>query len=148
MIEETGRVDMETYSRAQIRYTNLEKDNKLSSESFEQSKNDTLNLVTSKIEKFTKDDKNRQGLKCSFKGCYFTTSATLKKCKARKQIKQHEEKHKKEKAPINVETTNNDQVDEVARSKINVETAKYARSVTPEIGKYADKTSGIVTTAD
>ena len=61
--------------------------NKLSSESFEQSKKDALNLVTSKIEKFTKDDKNRQGLKCSFKGCYFTTSATLKKCKARKQMK-------------------------------------------------------------
>ena len=33
MIEEAGRVDMETYSRAQIRYTNLEKDNKLSGES-------------------------------------------------------------------------------------------------------------------
>ena len=29
-----------------------------------------------------------------------------------------------------------------------METAEYARSVTPEIGKYADKTSGIVTTAD
>ena len=39
---------------------------------------------------------NRQGLKCYFSGCYFTTSATLKKCKARKQIKQHEEKHKKD----------------------------------------------------
>ena len=35
-------------------------------------------------------------LKCSFTECNFTTSATLKKCKARKQIKQHEEKHKKE----------------------------------------------------
>ena len=69
----------------------LEEEHKLSSESFEQSKKDALNLVTPKIEKFTKDDKNRQGLKCSFTGCYFTTSATLKKCKARKQIKQHEE---------------------------------------------------------
>ena len=49
-----------------------------------------------KIEKFTKDDKNRKMLKCSFTGCYFTTSATLKKCKARKQIKQDEEKNKKE----------------------------------------------------
>ena len=42
-------------------------------------------LVNQKIEKV---------LKCT--KCLFTTSATLKKCKARKQIKQHEEKHKKE----------------------------------------------------
>ena len=70
----------------------------VSSESFKQSKKDALNLVTQKekIEKFTKDDKNRKVLKCSFTECNFTTSATLKKCKARKQIKQHEEKHKKE----------------------------------------------------
>ena len=69
----------------------------------------------------------------------------------RKQIKQHEERHKKEeKALTNVETTNADYVDaEVARSRINVETAEYSRSVTPDdIGKYADTTSGIVTTSD
>ena len=77
--------------------------------SFEQSKKDALNLVTSKIKIFTKDDKNSQGLKCSFTGCYFTTSATLKKCKARKQIKQHEEKHKKEeKALIEATIVTND----------------------------------------
>ena len=65
------------YSRAQI--TNPEEDNKLSNESFEQSKKDALNLVTSENEKFTKGDKNIQGLKFYFKGCYFTTSVTLKK---------------------------------------------------------------------
>ena len=69
------------------------------------------------------------------------------KCKARKQIKQHEEKHKKEeKALTTAETTNADYVDaEIARSRINVETA---RSVKPEIGKYGDKTNRTVTNAD
>ena len=54
---------------------------RVSSESFKQSKKDALKLVTQKekIEKFTKDDKNRKVLKCSFTNCSLTTSATLKK---------------------------------------------------------------------
>ena len=61
-------------------------------------------MVTLENEKF-KGDKNRQGLRCSFKGCDFITSIT-KKCKARKKIKIHEEKHKKEeKALIETDET-------------------------------------------
>ena len=72
--------------------TNPAEYNILSNESFEKSKKDTLNLVILENEKF-KGDKNRQGLRCSFKGCDFITSIT-KKCKARKKIKIHEEKLK------------------------------------------------------
>ena len=42
--------------------------NILSNESFEQSKKDALNLVTLENEKFTKGDKNRQGLKILSRG--------------------------------------------------------------------------------
>ena len=52
------------------------------------------------IKIFKKDDK--KGLKCSISGCDFITSATKK---ARKQIRKHEEKHKKEKTII-AENTN------------------------------------------
>ena len=77
----------------------------VSSESFTQSKKDALKLVTQKetIEKFTKDDTNRKVLKCT--KCSFTTSAALKKCKARKQIKQHEAKHNEEDLPKTEETS-------------------------------------------
>ena len=62
---------------------------RVSSESFKQSKKDALKLVTQKekIEKFTKYDTNGKVLKCT--KCSFTTSAALKKCKARKQINKH-----------------------------------------------------------
>ena len=76
---------------------------------------------------------DKQGLRCSFKGCDFITTIT-KKCKAKKKVRIHEETHK---ALTNIETTNDDQ----ARSMSNVE---IARSVTPE-GKYADKTNRTVT---
>ena len=61
----------------------------VSSESFTQSKKDALKLVTQKEknEKFAKDDTNGKVLKCT--KCSFTTSAALKKCKARKQINKH-----------------------------------------------------------
>ena len=101
--------------------------------SFEKSKKDTLDLITLKNKKLKGD---KQGLRCSFKGCDFITTIT-KKCKAKKKIRIHEETHK---ALTNIETTNDDQ----ARSMSNVE---IARSVTPE-GKYADKTNRTVTNAD
>ena len=68
----------------------------LSSESFQQSSKKDALLVTN----FKKEDK--KGLKCSISGCDFTTSATKK---AKKQIRKHEEKHRKEETII-AENTN------------------------------------------
>ena len=73
-----------------------------SSESFKQSSKKDALLVTPKITNLKKDDK--KGLKCSISGCDFTTSATKK---AKKQIRKHEEKHRKEKTIVKIaENTN------------------------------------------
>ena len=105
--------------------------NKISSESFEQSSKKDALLVTPKIKKLTKDDK-KQGLKCSISGCYFTTSATIKK--AKKQIKQHEEKHRKEeKALIEATIVTNDETKIFEHHKVKTTIAETTNAINNQV---------------
>ena len=98
--------------------------------SFEKkSKKDTSDLITLENKKLKGD---KQGLRCSFKGCDFITTIT-NKCKAKKKVRRHEETHK---VPKNIETTRSMSVS--PKGKFADKTNKS--TVTPE-GKYIDKTN-------